>query len=115
MMTDISISIDVEEVQVQTVEDGVMLSVQEAAPILVEIAGGQGEPGPPGSGGETDIHEISVASATWVITHNWPGGYPSVTAVDTSGKVMIGEVAYLSPTQLEIRFSSAFSGKVYLN
>lgn len=60
------------------------------------------------------IHNQSSASAQWTITHNL-GKYPSVSVVDTSDAEVIGEVEYLSDTQLTIKFSAPFSGKAYLN
>jgi hypothetical protein len=49
-----------------------------------------------------------------VITHNL-NTYPSVTVVDSSGAVVIGAVAYNNKNQIAITFTSAFSGKAYLN
>lgn len=60
------------------------------------------------------IHNQSSASAQWTITHNL-GKYPSVSVVDTSDAEVIGEVEYLSDTQLTVKFSAPFSGKAYLN
>jgi hypothetical protein len=60
------------------------------------------------------IHNQSAASTEWVITHNL-GKYPSVSVVDSSGAEVIGEVEYLTDTQLKVKFSAAFSGKAYLN
>ena len=59
------------------------------------------------------VHTQSAASSTWSITHAL-GGRPSVTVVDSSGTVVIGEVAYNSDTSVTILFSSAFSGFAYL-
>lgn len=58
-------------------------------------------------------HTQSSASATWNITHAL-GGRPSVTVVDSSGTVVIGEVAYNSNTSVTIRFTAPFSGYAYL-
>jgi|MDSW01.1.fsa_nt_gb hypothetical protein len=64
----------------------------------------------------TYIHSQNSTSATWVITHGL-GTYPSVTAVDSGGTNVIGEVSYDSALQLTITFSgtTGFQGKAYLN
>jgi hypothetical protein len=60
------------------------------------------------------IHNQPSPSAQWTVTHNL-GKYPSVSVVDTSDAEVIGEVEYVSDTQLIIRFSASFSGKAFLN
>lgn len=60
------------------------------------------------------IHNQTIASASWQITHNL-GRFPSVTIVDSANSEVIGEVAYNSNNQLTVSFSAAFSGKAYLN
>jgi len=63
----------------------------------------------------TYVHNQNSTNATWVITHNL-GTYPSVTALDSGGSNVIGEVTYNSANQLTISFSgSGFQGKAYLN
>lgn len=53
-------------------------------------------------------------SAQWTITHAL-GGYPSVTVVDSAGSVVIGEVTYLSATDIVLDFSAPFAGEAYLS
>lgn len=60
------------------------------------------------------VHDQIMASNHWTINHNI-GRYPSVMIVDTAGSVVVGDVKYISDTELEITFKSAFSGKAYLN
>ena len=60
------------------------------------------------------IFTQALASATWNITHNLDK-FCSVTVVNTSDEVVIGDVAYVNTNSLTITFSSAFSGKAYLN
>ncbi len=60
------------------------------------------------------IHNQSSASAQWTITHNL-GKYPSVSVVDSANNEVIGEVEYVTDTQLTIKFSAPFSGKAFLN
>lgn len=52
-------------------------------------------------------------STVWNITHAL-GGRPSVTVVDSSGTVVIGEVVYNSNSSITINFTAAFSGSAYL-
>jgi hypothetical protein len=81
-------------------------------------AGPQGPTGPAGrdgSGGDTHYaHDQSVASASWVITHNL-GKYPSVTITDSAGDEVEGEVRYNGVNSLTVKFSAPFAGKAYLN
>jgi len=60
------------------------------------------------------MYEKSIASNTWDISHNL-NKIPSVTVVDSSGNVVIGEINYKDFNNLQISFSGAFSGKAYLN
>lgn len=59
-------------------------------------------------------HVQDLSSTEWVITHNL-GRIPSVTVVDTSNTVVVGEVTYISENKLSIKFSSPLSGKAFLN
>tara|TARA_Y100000356_G_scaffold126215_1_gene123881 strand:+ start:427 stop:1008 length:582 start_codon:yes stop_codon:yes gene_type:complete len=58
----------------------------------------------------------NIAATVWTITHNgtW-GPYPAVTVVNNNDIEQIGEVEYLSNTQLQITFSASFAGTAYLN
>jgi hypothetical protein len=60
------------------------------------------------------VYTQATPATNWVITHNL-NTYPSVTVVDSSGAVVIGAVAYNNKNQIAITFTSAFSGKAYLN
>ena len=59
------------------------------------------------------IHTQGTASTTWTITHAL-GGYPSVSVVDSANTVVVGEVNYVSTSQVVVNFTSAFSGSAYL-
>jgi hypothetical protein len=59
------------------------------------------------------IHAQGTASTTWTITHTL-GGKPSVTIVDSADTVVVGEVTYNSNSEVEVNFTSAFSGFAYL-
>lgn len=53
-------------------------------------------------------------SAQWSITHAL-GGYPNVTVVDSAGSVVIGEVTYVTATDITIDFSAPFAGEAFLS
>ena len=55
-----------------------------------------------------------TAAAVWVIQHNL-NTFPSVTVVDSAGSVVVGEITYNNTNQVTVKFTSAFSGKAYLN
>jgi hypothetical protein len=59
------------------------------------------------------IHTQASPSSTWTINHTL-GGYPSVTVVDTASTTVIGEVLYVSTSQVVVEFTSPFSGFAYL-
>jgi copper chaperone CopZ len=128
-MSNIEISIPEETVEVSIDEDVINLTIAET-PIVIDIEGGigpegptgpagppgsTGPPGTPGGGSATVTFEQQVASDHWIVTHTWPGGFPSVTIVDTSGNTVEGDVIYTSATQIDLFFTVPFSGYVYLN
>lgn len=59
------------------------------------------------------VHEQATPASTWTITHTL-GGKPSVTVVDSANTVVIGEVTYIGNTQVELSFTTPFSGFAYL-
>lgn len=59
------------------------------------------------------VHIQTVPSNIWPIQHPL-GGEPSVTVVDSAKTMVIGEVRYISTTQIEVQFTSPFSGFAYL-
>lgn len=60
------------------------------------------------------IHNQSLPSDTWTITHNLNKN-PSITVVDSAGGEVEGAVVINSLNQITITFCAAFSGKAYLN
>jgi len=60
------------------------------------------------------VEDFSVAASTWVIEHNL-GRYPSITTVDSSGNIINGAITYNSENKITVVFTSATSGKAYLN
>jgi hypothetical protein len=82
-----------------------------AAVITLEIDGCSGPPGPPGPSGEGGVYRHVQASAadTWTINHDL-GFYPAVTATDTAGSVVYGDVLYLDEHSVVVSFTSPFAG-----
>lgn len=60
------------------------------------------------------VHTQSATSATWTINHNL-NFYPNVTALDSAGSVVEGELIYNSRNQLTVVFSEPVSGAAYLS
>lgn len=89
-------------------------------------AGPQGDPGPQGptgpqgpagQDGEGDLkytHIQSGAAVTWTINHGM-GKQPAVTAFDSSGRELFGDVSHVSGSTAVLTFSAAVSGEAYCN
>ena len=63
---------------------------------------------------KTYVHVQTTSTAVWSIQHNL-NKFPSVTVVDSGGSVVVGETVYIDNNNIQITFSSAFSGKAYCN
>ena len=63
---------------------------------------------------KTYVHVQTTSTAVWSIQHNL-NKFPSVAVVDSSGSVVVGETVYIDNNNIQITFSSAFSGKAYCN
>jgi hypothetical protein len=78
-------------------------------------AGPQGPPGPAGGdpGALAYRHVQATAATVWSIPHNLPFR-PNVTAVDSTGQVIVpGTVLYTSATTVQLTFSAAVGGEAY--
>ena len=67
-----------------------------------------------GVGDKNFVFTQTVASNTWVIQHNL-NKFPSVTSVNINNIEMYGEVVFTDVNNLTINFTSASSGKAYIN
>jgi hypothetical protein len=67
-----------------------------------------------GDEAKTYVHVQGTAESTWDVTHNLEKK-PSVTVVDSTDNVVIGEVEYLTINSVRLKFAGAFSGKAYFN
>ena len=81
--------------------------------------GGTGWPEPPtpplpGRPDANFVWDQSVASSVWTVLHNL-GKRCAVSVVDTTGRLIMGEIEYLDINTIRITFSAAFSGSAYFN
>lgn len=99
----------------------------EVAPEAIEVdvtgpqgiqgaKGDRGDPGPagPAGAGAAYVHYQNIASATWSITHNL-GFFPAVTAIDSGGSNVEGDIAYPDANNVTVTFSAACGGVAYLS
>jgi hypothetical protein len=70
--------------------------------------------GADGGVAEFFVHTQGVPAAQWVIIHGLPF-QPSASVVDSAGRTVEGDIQYVGPGQINITFSSAFSGTAYLS
>ena len=70
----------------------------------------------PGGGGDdlNYTHDQGTPSVFWTINHGL-GKNPSVSAVDTAGTVVTGDVDYIDLNTLTISFNDPFAGYAYIN
>jgi len=62
----------------------------------------------------THVHDQGSPDSQWVIDHNLAKKC-SVTVVDSSNQVVIGQVTYNTVNRVTIDFDSSFSGKAFFN
>ena len=60
------------------------------------------------------VHDQGSPASQWVIDHNLAKKC-SVTVVDSSNQVVIGQVTYNTVNRVTIDFDSSFSGKAFFN
>jgi hypothetical protein len=60
------------------------------------------------------VFNIGVSVDTWEIQHGL-GYYPNATCIDSSGRVIEGEISYPDENTIVLRFIGATSGKAYLS
>ena len=77
---------------------------------VLSAIGGSGS----GEGDKTYVYTQSFATTEWNIIHNL-NKYPSVTIVDDNLNRVIGEVQYIDLNTVKVKFTSSFTGQVFLN
>lgn len=60
------------------------------------------------------VFNQATPAATWTIAHHL-GRFPSIEVVDSSGRLVEGDVTYTSSNAITVAFVAAFSGVAYLN
>ena len=65
-------------------------------------------------GGLSKQYPFPVASLIWTIQHNY-NKFPSITTVDSSGNVVVGDIFYNDSNLITVTFSAPFSGTAFLN
>lgn len=63
---------------------------------------------------KTYTHSQGAASTTWNIAHGLNKNV-SVMVVDSSNRVIIGQVDYVDANNITVSFNAAFSGAAYIN
>lgn len=114
--TNVTIGVVENTIDVTQGQNTVVVSQVENT-INVSAPGPQGPAGPQGPVGAsfaTYTHSQVSASSTWTIVHNL-NCRPSVTIVDSGGRIQIGEIVYDSNNQVTVTFAAAFGGFAYLN
>lgn len=56
----------------------------------------------------------TTSLSEWHIQHDM-GKFPSVSVIDSAGRVVLGEVEYLNEQSLFVRFKFPFKGTAFLN
>jgi len=117
-MTDTSVytTVSTNVVTVTETPTSVLIQSPDINNTVEVLSGGpQGPRGEPGEPGPTQrhVHTQLAPASTWTINHTLEGK-PSITVVDSSDTVVIGDVTYIDDTQIVVSFSGAFSGYAYL-
>jgi len=76
--------------------------------------GPQGERGVDGTPGGSFVFNQIATSAHWVVTHGL-NFFPAVTALDSAGSMIAGDVHYVDANTVEVYFSTPSSGTLYLS
>jgi hypothetical protein len=85
------------------------VTVEEDSPTIIEVRTTAG------TTGRTlrHVHNQADPQSIWTAVHQL-GGKPSVMIVDTADTVVVGDVIYVSNTELRIEFTAPFAGYAYL-
>lgn len=111
----IALGVTNDPVTVEHSETGVQGPPGVGLPGPIGLVGPPGPPGPPGTGGDaTYRHQQVMAASTWTINHPL-NKYPSVQIVDSGGTVWVGDINYISTSQVIVSFTTEFGGEAFLN
>lgn len=76
--------------------------------------GPQGIAGPEGPEVATYVFDQGMPAALWVINHDLQR-FPAVIVSDSTGRIVEGDVVYVSANTVTVQFQAAFSGTAYIN
>lgn len=102
--------------------EGQTVTIVTSTTILKFVSGGargaKGDPGPPGppgsSGGSGVVWEQTFPATEWNVLHDL-GYHPSVTIIDSSDRVVEGDVHYGNVGELTVSFLAPFSGRILMS
>lgn len=100
-------------VSISTDPETVVVSTDPQTAVITQEGGPQGIAGADAAD-KHYVHTQGAAAQSWTITHNL-GKMPAVEVVDTGNNIVIGDVEYISLNQIRVNFTSAFTGKAYIN
>jgi len=83
--------------------------VEEESPTVIEVRLASATT----SNSRRHVHTQALPATSWTVTHTL-GGKPSVMVVDSADTVVVGDVTYVSNTELRIDFTAPFAGYAYL-
>jgi hypothetical protein len=83
-------------------------------PTIGELPSAFGGTGGTGGIGDSFTFTQGTPSSSWSITHGL-GRFPAVAVADSTGRLVEGDVQYLSANTLTVSFSGAFSGTATCN
>ena len=112
---------DTIHIQVNETAETVNLQVNEV-PEIVNITvnevlgknGIDGAVGPTGPTGGVFTFVQAIPANPWAVNHAL-GYYPNVTVVDSSERIVIGDIQYIDINNLTILLCGAFCGKAHLS
>jgi hypothetical protein len=99
-----------DDLVVRIVEQPVSVVVTEVGVGLQGPPGPEGPQGPSGAAASNFTHSQATPSAVWEIVHGM-GAYPGgITVIDSSGRLVEGDITYLDANTIRLDFTTAFSG-----
>jgi hypothetical protein len=91
-------------------KNAISLSVPERSITNVNIKGLK-------SVGKSDanyVHNQTTASNVWTVNHGL-NKFPSVTTIDSSERVVFGEIEFVDENNVVLTFKGSFKGKAFFN
>lgn len=96
----------------QDTTQAVVQTVTPTFAVITPVIGPKGDPTPLTALAYAHIQDVPTTE--WLITHTLPYS-PSVTVIDSAGRVVEGDVTYPSGSTITVTFSAPFAGVAYLS